>query len=216
MPVRDAKGLVQIYMTDVGPDVAGTAESDLGVHVGAIHVNLAAIVVDDAANFGDGFLEDAVGRGIGDHEGGEVVLVRFGLGAQVGDHDISRGVAGDGDDAPAGHGGAGGVGAVGGGGDEADAASGLAAGGVIFLNDKEAGVFALRAGIGLEGTSGQAADFREPLFQLPEKNLVAARLRERGEGMQLGEGRPGNGQHFGGAIQFHGAGAERDHRCCQR
>ncbi len=125
--VRDGEGFVEVEVADVGADVAGAAEADLGVHVGAVHVDLAAVVVDDAADFLDGFFEDAVGGGIGDHERGEFVSVGFGLGLEVGDVDVALLVAGDGDDLHAGHDGAGGVGAVGGGGDEADVAVAFAA-----------------------------------------------------------------------------------------
>ena len=45
--VGNAEGLVQVQVADVGADVAGPAEADLGVHVGAVHVDLAAVAVDD-------------------------------------------------------------------------------------------------------------------------------------------------------------------------
>ncbi len=48
--VRDAEGLVQVQVADVGADVARAAEADLGVHVGAVHVDLAAVRVDDVAD----------------------------------------------------------------------------------------------------------------------------------------------------------------------
>ena len=59
--VRNAKGFVQIEMADVRADVAGAGEADLRVHVRAVHVNLAAVRVDDVADLEDGFLEHAVG-----------------------------------------------------------------------------------------------------------------------------------------------------------
>ena len=45
--VRDAERLVQVEVADVGADVARAAEADLRVHVGAVHVHLAAVLVDD-------------------------------------------------------------------------------------------------------------------------------------------------------------------------
>src|SRR6185312_4305587 len=48
--VRDAEGLVQVDVADVGADVAGAAEADLRVQVGAVHVDLAAVLVDDGAD----------------------------------------------------------------------------------------------------------------------------------------------------------------------
>ena len=45
--MRDAESLVQVQVADIGAEIARTAEPDLGVHVGAIHVDLPAILVND-------------------------------------------------------------------------------------------------------------------------------------------------------------------------
>ena len=45
--VRNAEGLVQVQVADVGADLGRTAEPDLRIHVGAVHVHLAAAGVDD-------------------------------------------------------------------------------------------------------------------------------------------------------------------------
>ena len=46
--VRDAEGLVQVEVADVGADSRpGRQRPDLRVHVGAVHVDLAAVLVDD-------------------------------------------------------------------------------------------------------------------------------------------------------------------------
>ena len=49
--VRNAEGFVQIEVADVGADVARRSEPDLRVHIGAIHVDLAARIMDELANF---------------------------------------------------------------------------------------------------------------------------------------------------------------------
>ena len=54
------------------------------------------------------------------------------------------------------------------------------------------------------------------LFQLLKQGLVAARLAQRGERMEAAELRPGDRQHLRRRVQFHRAGAERDHRSRQR
>ena len=59
--VRDAKGLVQIQMANIGADVAGPAEAHLRVHVCAVHINLAAMRMNDFANLADGRFENSVG-----------------------------------------------------------------------------------------------------------------------------------------------------------
>src|SRR5438046_5730739 len=82
--VRNAKRLVQIQMADVRADEAGAGEADLRVHVRAVHVNLAAVRVDDFANLLDAVLENAVRGRIRDHQARKIGLGRLDFRAQVG------------------------------------------------------------------------------------------------------------------------------------
>ena len=214
--VRDGEGLVQVQVAHVGADVAGAAEADLGVHVGAVHINQPAVLVDDAADVLDGFLEDAVGGGVSHHERGEFGAVLLSLGPEVGEADVAVVVAGHGHDAQAGHDGAGGVGAVGGGRDQTDAPMIIAARIEVSADDEQAGVFALGAGVGLEGDGGKAGDFGEPGFKLAEERGVAGGLFAGREGVQAPELGPGHGEHFRGGVELHGAGAQRDHGAGER
>jgi len=147
--MRDAEGLVQVDVADVGADVGGAAEADLRVQVGAVHVNLAAVGVDDLGDAADARLEHAVRRGVGDHQRGERVVVGLGLGLEVGEIDVAVVVAGDDDHAVAGHHRRGGVRAVGRRRDEADVAVSLPAALVKGADDEQSGVLALRAGVRL-------------------------------------------------------------------
>ncbi|CAH0038163.1 unnamed protein product [Clonostachys rhizophaga] len=210
--VGDAEGLVEVEVADVGADVAGAAEADLGVHVGAVHVDLAAVLVDDAADLLDLGLEDAKGAGVRDHDGGDVLGVLLALGLEVGDVEVARlGVALDGDDLHADHGGAGGVGAVGGDGDEANVSVRLAAALMVGFDGAETGEFTLGAGIGLQADLVEAGDGRQVLLEGGKHGLVARSLLDRGEGVDVGESGVGDGKHFGGGVELHCAGAERDH-----
>ena len=75
--VGDAERLVQVQVADVGAEVAGAAQPDLRVHVGAVHVHLAAVLVDDVAHLGDRLLEDAVRRRVRDHQRRELRGARW-------------------------------------------------------------------------------------------------------------------------------------------
>src|SRR5581483_1920464 len=86
--VRDTEGLMQVKMADVGADIAWPAETHLGVEISAVHVDLAAVLVDILADFADGFLKHAMCGGVGDHQGGQIVLVRVCLGPQIGNVDV--------------------------------------------------------------------------------------------------------------------------------
>lgn len=48
-----AKGLVQIEVAHIRPDDARGGEPQLGVHVGAVHVDLTAVLVHDVAGPGE-------------------------------------------------------------------------------------------------------------------------------------------------------------------
>ena len=143
--MRDAEGFVEIQVADIGSEIAGAAETDLGVHVGTVHVNLASGAVDDLADVANALLEDAVGGRVGDHEGGKRLAVLVGLGPEVGEVHVAIGIAGHRDDLHARHDGTGGVRAVGGGGNEAGGAMGVAARLVVGADGEESGIFALRA-----------------------------------------------------------------------
>src|SRR4051812_22904494 len=101
--VGNTKRLVEVEMTDISANVAGTAEADLRVHVRAIHVNLSAVGVNYFADLADRGLEYAMSGWIGDHERGEIVFVRVGLGSEICQIDIAILEARDRHDFEAGH-----------------------------------------------------------------------------------------------------------------
>ena len=82
--VRDAKSFVQIQMTNVGAVIAGTTQTALRIHVGAVHKYLAAVGVYDVTNFADGRFKDAVCGRIRHHERSEIARVLICFGAQIG------------------------------------------------------------------------------------------------------------------------------------
>jgi hypothetical protein len=142
--VRNRKGFVQVQVADVGADRRRTRQPDLRVHVRAVHVHLAAVVVDDGADLADALLEDPVGGRIGHHQRRQRVVMRLGLGAQVVELDIPLAVAGDDDDAEARHRCARGIGPVGRGGNEHDVPRQIAAVAVIRADRHQPGELTLR------------------------------------------------------------------------
>ena len=125
--MRNAESFVEIQMAHIGSEITRTAQADLRVHVGAVHVNLATSAVDYFANVADALLEHAMGRGIGHHDRSEVFTVEIGFRSEIGEIDVAVGVTGDGDDLHSNHHGTGRVGAVRGGRDEANRAVCIAA-----------------------------------------------------------------------------------------
>ena len=122
---------MQVQVADVRANAAGASQTYLGIHVGAVHVHLAAIGMDDVAEFLDCLFIYPVRGGVRDHDAGEIVLMGFRLGFQVCHVDVASFVAFDGHHLEAGHGGGCGICSVGGGGNEADIA--VAFSGVLLV-----------------------------------------------------------------------------------
>lgn len=153
-------------MADICADITGAAESDLGVHIGTIHVDLSAVLVDHVADLADAFFKDAMCRGISDHERAEFGGMLGGFVLEVGDIDVTAIVASDGDDLKASHDGACGVGSVCGDGDQADIAVVIASAVVVGTQDQESGIFALGASVGLKGHRCKACGIGQPAIEV--------------------------------------------------
>ena len=132
--VGNAEGLVQVEVGDVGAELTGGGDAYQGVEVGAVDVDLAAVFVDDLAQFDNGLLEHPVGRGVGHHDAGQVFPVAARLVPQVVQVDVAQGVALDDHHLHARQRGAGRIGAMGRGGNQADIALGVAAALVVAAN----------------------------------------------------------------------------------
>ena len=91
--VRNAKGLVQVQVADVAAEFTGSRHADQRVHVGAVHIDAAPVLVHQSAQLLDLGFEHAVGAGVGDHHGGEIGAMLFALGAQVLHVNVAIGIA---------------------------------------------------------------------------------------------------------------------------
>ncbi len=115
-------------------------------------------------------------------------------------------------DLEAGHDRAGGIGAVRGGGNQDDVARAFAARLVIRAHHRQAGELTLRAGIGLQRHRGKARDLAQRVFELVADLAVAFGLIVGRERMHPRELFPRHRIHLARGVEFHRAGAERDHR----
>ena len=148
-PVRNAKRLVQIQMTNIRPDLSRPTQSHLGVHIRAVHVHLAAVLVHDLANVTNFGLEDAMRGGIRHHQRRQSVAMLPPSHSNRRYRHCRR-VAGDQDDPQPRHRRAGGIGAMRRGRDQADVALPVAARSCQRADHQQARIFALRAGVGLQ------------------------------------------------------------------
>ena len=72
--VRSGKCFVQIQMHDVGAEIARTRDANQRVHVGAIHVELRALGVQDFRDARYLFFEHAQRIGICQHQRGDIFV----------------------------------------------------------------------------------------------------------------------------------------------
>ena len=198
------------------PNSPGPRVPEQGVEVGAVDVHLAAVVVHDLAELGDGVLVDAVRRRVGHHDRGEPLAVRLALRAQV--VEVDRAVRGrlDHDDLHAGHHGGGGVGAVGRRRDQADVAALVAVGQVVAADRQQPGELTLRARVRLDRDSVVAGHLGQPRLQVGDQLLVAQGVLGGRERVQVGEAGQRHRLHLGGRVELHRARAERDHAAVER
>ena len=140
----------------------------------------------------------------------------FALGAQVVHVHVAMAVAGGDHHIQSCHLRAGRVGAVGRGGNQANMAVALTVRRVVGAYHQQARVFALAARIGLQADSRIARGLAQPLAQLRIQQRVALALVGGREGVDVGELRPGDGNHLAGGVELHGAGAQRNHAAVQR
>ena len=179
-PCGMQKVLCRLRWQTSAPMRPGEVRPDLGVHVGAVHVDLAAVLRGRCAQMSlIAALEDAVGRRVGDHERREVRRVLRGLGAagRRGRRCPARRTR------PARPGcrpwrrWRGWCRAPGG--DEADVAVALAARLVVGADGEQAGVLALGAGVRLQGDGGEARDLREPGLEVARRAAGSRRSAPR-------------------------------------
>ena len=155
--------LCRFRWLDVGAEPPGLGQPDQRVEVGAVDVDLAARVVHQGAQLGDGLLVHAVRRRVGDHDRGQVVARAarpWPAGRPGRPSPSSRRL--DHDDPHAGHHRAGGVGAVRAGRDQADVAVALAVRPVVGADRQQPGQLALRAGVRLQRHRVVAGDLGQP------------------------------------------------------
>ena len=214
--MRDGEGLVQVQVADVAADLSGLHQAHQRVHVGAVQIDLAAMLVGDLADLAHGLFEDAMGRGIGDHAGRQPVARLGRLRAEVIEVHVSVGRGLDDDHLHPGHLRRGRVRAMGRGRDQAQRPRRVPPRLVIGEDRHQPGIFPLCARIWLHGKGIVAGDLAQLVGQVGEDLVVACRLVDRRERMQVGEFRPGDRRHLGRGVQFHRAAPQGDHRPVQR
>ena len=134
--VGNAKGLVQVQVAHVNADFPRPAQSHQGIHIGTVHIDLTARLVDDRANFANGLFKHPVGRGVRHHQGRQPLAVCVGFRPQICQVDIALGVTGNDDHIQASHNCASWIRSMRRGRNEADVPLGLPAHPVVLTHDE--------------------------------------------------------------------------------
>ena len=62
-------------MAHIGTNLSWLNQSNHGIHIRAIHIDLTAVVMDGGTNLTNRFFKHAMGRRIGHHEGPKTILI---------------------------------------------------------------------------------------------------------------------------------------------
>ena len=101
--MRHSESFVEVEVADVCADKARVCKTYLSVHVGAVHEDEAAGIVNCIDEVTDTAFEYAVSRGISDHCAAEFGSIFSGFSFEVFDIDITVFIAFDGNDFHTGH-----------------------------------------------------------------------------------------------------------------
>src|ERR1700761_3314787 len=74
--------LVKVQVADISANLAWAAKTDLGIHVGAIHIDLAAVLVYHLAHLLHLGFENAKGRRVRHHDCCKLLFVLFAFGLE--------------------------------------------------------------------------------------------------------------------------------------
>ena len=79
--VWNTECLVQIEMANVCANLARSHESNERIEIRSVHIDLAAVLMNNLAEFANAFFENAVRAGIGDHTRRQILRMLMCLGA---------------------------------------------------------------------------------------------------------------------------------------
>ena len=91
--MRNAKCLVKVQVTHIGPERSRRGQTHLSIHVRSIHVDLATGLVDPLANILHRHLEHAMSAGVGNHQSGQFAPMLIDLLPEISDIDIALEIA---------------------------------------------------------------------------------------------------------------------------
>ena len=93
--VRDAESFVKIKVAGIDSEFAGSADSDKGVQVCSVHINLSSRIVNFFTDIPNRRFENTVSRWVGDHGSGHPGSVFFQFGVKVCEINVALVVASD-------------------------------------------------------------------------------------------------------------------------
>ena len=81
--MRNAECFVQVYMRDVSSNISWLCYSNLRIEIGAIHIHLATMIMNNLANLLHGFFIHSVCGRVGNHQRGEIISICLSFAAQI-------------------------------------------------------------------------------------------------------------------------------------
>ena len=214
--VRNGEGLVQVQVRNVAAELTGLSEAHLGVQVRAIHVHLAASLVNQLADLSNLLLKHTVSGGVGNHDAGNLGTVLLDLGLQV--VNINRTVsrschAGNLQTSQSSRCR---VGAV----SRQRNQDGIALVVTVSLvegtDSAQTSVLTGRTRVRLQGHSIVTGNCNQPLAQVLNQLVPTLSLVLRDQRVNIRELGPGDGLHLSRCVQLHSARTQRNHSAVKR
>jgi hypothetical protein len=210
--VGNTEGLVEVEMTDISTNVTGAAETNLSVHVGTVHIDKTAMLVDKITDLLNLRLEDSESRGISNHDSSKLISVLGTLGLEILDIQVaSLAVTLDSNNLHTSHSSRSRVGTVSRNRDKADLSLVSITSLVVGLDTAETSKLTLSTRVGLKSGSIHTSDFRQVLGERADESLVTRSLLNGGKGVDVVDTRVGNRKHLGCGVELHRAGTKRNH-----
>ena len=204
-PMRDAEGLVQIQVRYVRAESTRLSQPDEGIQIGSIDVDLTTCIVHLGADITHGRFENAVRRGVRDHQRCEPFGILGDLGLQIAHIDIAVLITTHHEDPHTSHHGTCRIGAMSAAGDEAQVALGLPPAAVIGPDGQEPGKLTLTPGIGLDTHGVVTGDLAQHGLKGTDEFDIPLHLIQGRKGMNIGEFGPGDRLHFCCGVELHRA-----------
>jgi len=176
---------MEVQMTNICSNETWRSETELGIHVCTVHVNLSSILMNNIANTLGILLEHTVSRWVSDHDTRKSISVLLCFLFNFFKHDVSLGITVDWDNFHSTDLGGSWVSSMSGGWDKADVSLEVTSALMVLLNGHESGVLTCGSTMWLGRDSIILSDANQVVLNLIDELLISLALIKWGIWMKI-------------------------------